>query len=93
VSPADIHAFPVPYFGPCNGPVACVHIEGLGHAGDHIPPTVEAEPVQARDLTGENAELRALLKVARHLLGDVKQVRGGFLRIGLLKQIDKAVGQ
>lgn len=78
----------------CAGPTGpCVHPDGIGHAGDHVRPMVHAEPVPARDLAAENAELRSCLLVALPLLRDCEQRRGGFARLGLVARIERAVAR
>lgn len=79
----------------CCGPTGPCLLE-MGHPGDHVRPVVKAEPAgsvftELERLRLENAELLACLRIARPLLADVHQIRGGALRRSLLSRIDRVV--
>jgi hypothetical protein len=78
---------------PCPGPAGTWPCAlPFGHDGDHAR-FVEAEPVPARDLAADNAELRACLSVALPLLRDWPFLRGASLRRALVARIERAVRQ
>lgn len=63
----------------------------FGHGGDHLRLTREDVLAGVRKLREERDALRRILTVAYPLLADVTQLRGAFLRRGLLAQIRETV--
>lgn len=76
---------------PCPGPAGTWPCAlPFGHGGDHAR-FVESEPVPARDLAAENADLRVLLRTTVPLLKDWPFLRGASFRRDLIARIEKAV--
>lgn len=77
---------------PCPGPAGlwpCA-LE-YAHEGDHLRLTREDVLAGVRQLREERDQLRRVLTVVYPLLADVSQVRGAFLRRGVLAQIKELV--